>query len=654
MKILWHSVAPWAPTGYGQQTGIFARRIKEQLGYDLALSLYYGLQGSEFDWHGIRCYPSYNAPYGSDVIVPNALHWFDAQNAKGIGDVAARGIIITLGDVWTFESPVLNQLSVGSWVPIDHLTVPDVVRNWFEVMGAIPIAMSRFGERALVEAGLQPLYVPHGIDTSVFAPGDQASAREALGVPQDAFVVGMVANNIGRDGNRKAFAEQITAFAELHRKHSDAFFIIHTDVDCSAGMRLRQFLDRTLPHGSYSFTDVTAYRKGLKPAAVADVHRAMDVLTNASYGEGFGVPIMEAQACGTPVIVTDATAMPELVGAGWKVGYEPMWHDSQGAWAAKPRIGEITDAMFEAYAQAKDLDLKAKAWQFAQDYDADTVTERYWAPALARFEGALERRRADLNSPRPPQEQVRRSDDGFLWLDRGPNTDDWVAYTDHEPWLRPIFDELLPEGGVMLDVGAHVGRWSIRLAGKASRIVAVEANPTTAKTLRRHLAMNDVGNVTVVEMAAWDEARELRIDDPNGRQDGGGARTLAGDGAGVVVWANRLDDSEAAWRLADGDRLDLVKLDVEGADIHALLGMKGLLDRWGPTLLIECHDIYGYYDRADLEQTLTDLGYQWRVAASEPSNWQPGVGIIDHYRMNDYLVATPIATIAVAEPEDAT
>jgi FkbM family methyltransferase len=646
LRILWHSVAPWAPTGYGTQTGIMAPRLRD-MGHDIALSVYYGLQGAQMQWDGMTCYPSYSAPYGADVIVPHALHHFQAERCRSIEEASTKGIILTLGDVWTFESPLLDQLCVGAWAPVDHLQVPQVTAGWLNVMGAIPIAMSRFGVSVLRDAGFQPLYAPHGVDTSVFRPGDKTAARAAAGLPEDAFVVAMVANNVGRDGNRKAFSEQIAAFGQLRARHTDAHFVLHTDVDQPQGMRLRSFLEDHLPQGSYTYTDIYTYRKGLNPAAVADIYRAADVLSNCSYGEGFGIPIVEAQACGTPVIVTDATAMPELCGSGWKVGWQQMWHDSQGAWAAVPNIGEIADAYEQAYEKARDETMRAEAYAFAQDYDADAVAEKYWRPIMATFESLLERKRAELaekaGKPRRLPEKIREAD-SLMWIDRGMRTGDVLGWANHEENLRNVLPPLLPVGGVLLDVGAHVGHWSLRLAEKASLVVAVEANPDTAKTLWRHIAMNGIGNVQVAPVAAWDQATVLKLDDPSGQIEGGSMRVVD-EGSGIgdgYVPANRLDDEVRVVNpIRDAGRLDVVKLDVEGADLHALRGMKGLLDEFRPVLFIECHDIYGYYTRGELEQTLTDLGYEWEVAATVPTKWMPD-GISDTIRMADYLIARPI------------
>jgi FkbM family methyltransferase len=617
VKIVWHSVAPWVGTGYGQQTGQATPRIKAA-GHDVAISAYYGLWGGVQQWRGMKVYPGYAKGYGKDTLVPHALHHFGAAPGVSFGEVARRGLIITLGDVWTFDIPLLTGMNVAAWVPVDHETVPVFVRNWLENSGAIPIAMSRFGQRSLEDIGLRPLYVPHGIDTTVFCPGDKAEARERVGLPADAFVIAQVAANVGADGARKAFYEQILAFSELRKKHSDVVLALHTDITSPMGMDIGYLLqDLGLPETSYLATDQYAYRVGVPNEVVADIYRAADILTNTSWGEGFGIPIIEAQACGTPVVVTDTTAMPELVGAGWKVKGEPLWHDSQKAWARKPLISEIIAAYEDAYEHAREDSMRAQAWAFAQNYDADVVFAEYWEPALKQLEEAVEARREAGN--RPPAaadlEMRIRPAGGFLWVERGNRTDDWIGWSAHEDSLQPVIEGLLPEHGVFLDVGAHIGRWTVRMSRRARAVYAVEPNPDTLVTLRQHLALNDVDNVTILELAAWDEDTTLELNDPNHRLAGGSTRTLelvehdsATDQMPVLVQAGRLDEVPVLDKLR---RLDLIKLDVEGSDLHALRGMAGLLKRYRPALLVECHDRYGYYATEDLDAVLTELGYGW-------------------------------------------
>jgi FkbM family methyltransferase len=630
VKILWHSVAPWVGSGYGTQTGTFTPRIRD-LGHDVAVSAYYGLMGAKQLWRGLTVYPAYAKQYGVDTIVPHAIHHFTDGQTMSFRDAADRGLIIVLSDVWTQQAPLLSEMNVAAWVPVDHETLPPIVGDWFDATGAIPIAMSRFGERVLTENGFKPLYVPHGIDTSIFRPGDKAEARARVGVPADAFMVAMVAANVGKDGARKAFYEQILAFAQLRKKHDDAVLALHTDVSSHWGVDVKHLLS-DLPRSSYVITDQYAYRVGVPAETVADIYRAADITTNTSWGEGFGIPIIESQACGTPVVINDTTAMPELLGAGWKVAYEPLWHDSQKAWARRPLIGSIVDAYEQAYEQARDDDMRARAWAFAQEYDAEHVLTEYWKPALERLGQALEAGRVDASRPRT-RTAVREAD-GLLWIDR-PGSGDALGPADHEKELKPIIDGLLPEDGVFLDIGAHVGHWSLRLASKASRIVAVEANPDSASVLRRNLALNDIRNVEIVEMAAWDEPTRLRLFDPVGQVAGGSTQVLPASNGDGTIRADRLDTLIDIF-----DRLDLVKMDVEGADIHVLDGMAGLVRKFHPTLFIECHDVYGYYERADLEAALTRLGYTWRVAHSYETSWMPD-GISQQPQFADYLVASP-------------
>ena len=121
------------------------------------------------------------------------------------------------------------------------------------------------------------------------------------------------------------------------------------------------------------------------------VYNAMDVHLLVSMGEGFGIPILEAQAAGTPVIVGDWTSMPELCFSGWMVGQsEAMrYWTPLAAWQWIPMEGAICDRLLEAYGQRDNERMREAARQGALAYDADAVTERYWEPVLRRYEAEI-------------------------------------------------------------------------------------------------------------------------------------------------------------------------------------------------------------------------------------------------------------------------
>jgi FkbM family methyltransferase len=182
----------------------------------------------------------------------------------------------------------------------------------------------------------------------------------------------------------------------------------------------------------------------------------------------------------------------------------------------------------------------------------------------------------------------------------------------HEAELRPILDGLLPPGGVLVDIGANIGLWTCLLGPKASRVIAVEPSEPTAAMLRDNIALNGLtGKVDVLEVAAWDSDEPLDFENPSrtGEPVSGLMRTVPG--AGGMIRGTRLDDALPA----DLDRIDLVKVDTEGADIRALRGMSGHIARFRPVLFVESHHLppYSYYGLDDLEDFITGIGYEREV-----------------------------------------
>ena len=368
-RVLWHSNAPWAPTGYGQQTAVFAPRVA-RLVDGLAISAFYGLHGGRLNWGGVPVLPPAFDAYGSDII---ANH-FQALAPE------RKGVCITLTDPWVLDPTKFSDVPLASWVPVDHDPLMPPTAKWFDDSGAVPIAMSRFGEQMLRDAGYDPLYVPHGHDPKVMHERDRQEARRMLGVSRDQFLVGMVAANISKP-SRKSFPEAFLAFAELCRAHDDAVLYVHAHPFDKRGFNLPELAKASgIPDGRVRFADPYTYLMAPDPAVLAQAYSAMDVLLAPSQGEGFGLPVLEAQACGTPVIVTDFSAQPELCGAGWKVSGQPIWTGLR-SWQVAPSVDDIADKLKRAHAEAPTM--RRQAREFAKDYEADTVTTRYWVPALA-------------------------------------------------------------------------------------------------------------------------------------------------------------------------------------------------------------------------------------------------------------------------------
>lgn len=302
---------------------------------------------------------------------------------------------MTLLDVWVLDARMCSEFNLAAWVPVDHDPAPPRVSAFFQQSQAIPLAMSRFGEERLEQ--FDPIYVPHGVDTKTFVPHDQRQARRKLGLPGDDFIVGMVAANKGNP-SRKSFAEALQAFARFRSDHEDAKLYLHTDLDgaFSGGMPLAPLIESLgIPADAISFPDPYAIHfHPMAPRTMAAVYSAMDVLLNPATGEGFGIPVMEAQACGTPVIVTDFSAMREVCGAGWKVEGTPTW-TPQNAWQVVPKVEDIVDAL----EQARSLPVAARrrmseqARAHALKYDVDVVMVEHMLPALERVQERFEARK---------------------------------------------------------------------------------------------------------------------------------------------------------------------------------------------------------------------------------------------------------------------
>lgn len=384
MRINWFSNAPWGPSGYSNQTALFAPMVKEA-GHDLSLTCFWGLAGGNITWNGIPCFPGCFDGHGQDIMIPTARNW-------------GSDILFTLYDIWVMH-PNKERIQNGEvrfvpWFPVDHQTMPKGVLDMLKV-AFYPIAMSRSGQKAANDAGINKVgYIPHGVDTSVFRPRHRALARKVIGLPKDAFIVALIAMNKGIP-SRKAFSQQLEGFARFAEKHDDAFIYLHTLMTPEMqGYNLHEVVN-SLGIGDRIITpDQYQYLLGYPRHFIADVYNAADVTLHATMGEGFGVGLIESQACGTPVIAGGWTAMDELVFAGWKLDVESMaipYMTPLGANQYFPSPLAIEHFLNLAYDQPEKerRQMRETAVDAMQEYDHKHVFEKYFKKELRTIERKL-------------------------------------------------------------------------------------------------------------------------------------------------------------------------------------------------------------------------------------------------------------------------
>ena len=142
---------------------------------------------------------------------------------------------------------------------------------------------------------------------------------------------------------------------------------------------------------------------------------------------------------------------------------------------------------------------------------------------------------------------------------------------------REIWDEFMVDGDIFIDAGAHIGKYSIMLRHRFKRIIAVEANPVNFQTLVENIRLNHAHNVKPIQRALWyenDKTLELFTPEVNW-----GATSLKRDFVEMqdmkiisrttvyTITLNTLLKQE------DVKDVDLIKLDIEGTEYEALLGL---------------------------------------------------------------------------------
>ena len=351
------------------------------MGHDVAISAYAGVHERTkwFDRDSeayIPVLPASRRSYGNGQIAHNARMW-------------EADAVILLCDLLTIEPTQLGQLDcpVIPWMPVDCDPLGEADGLCLSMAAAAgadirPVAMSLHGHKMLAGAGQDVRTVYHGIDTHTFRPDPGAGAawRIHRGIPASSWLISIVGVNDQHD--RKGFVPQLDAFSQFARKHKDAVLYLHTEAQDPGGVNLAKVaLSLGLKH-RVLFADEEDRAADLHGRDyMIGMYNASNLLTAASRGEGFGIPVIEAMACGVPVVATRASAQRELVtpGTGWLAGGQREWCRHHQSWWITPSVRELAQAYERARSCAASCGPKARARALLYDI---SETSRAWADVL--------------------------------------------------------------------------------------------------------------------------------------------------------------------------------------------------------------------------------------------------------------------------------
>lgn len=164
-----------------------------------------------------------------------------------------------------------------------------------------------------------------------------------------------------------------------------------------------------------------------------------------------------------------------------------------------------------------------------------------------------------------------------------------------------IFASVIKEGAVVFDVGAHVGYYSLvasETVGDSGTVFSFEPLPQNLYYMKKHIALNHIRNIKIIESAASDQAGQASFSSTGCRSMG----RLSDSGATIVrtVTLDSLVDNREVLPPS------VMKMDIEGAEFLALVGATHTLSRWHPAILLSTH---GYAVHQSCCSFLSRLGY---------------------------------------------
>jgi FkbM family methyltransferase len=204
----------------------------------------------------------------------------------------------------------------------------------------------------------------------------------------------------------------------------------------------------------------------------------------------------------------------------------------------------------------------------------------------------------------------------------------WCAYFGIAIEPRRALYALVQPGQIAIDVGANVGEVLLnfaRLVGNEGKAIGLEINPRTYRRCLHNIAINSFRNVQVFDLGLGREKGRLVLGRPTARNSGGDRIAAGPDRDGIPVTVTTLDDFVRDLGI---ERVDVLKVDVEGFEMNVLRGAEATVTRFKPRMFVEIDDdnlrqqessareLVGWLERFGYE--ITHAEQSVRVRSSDP------------------------------------
>ena len=148
----------------------------------------------------------------------------------------------------------------------------------------------------------------------------------------------------------------------------------------------------------------------------------------------------------------------------------------------------------------------------------------------------------------------------------------------YEPYETELVSTLVKPGDTVIDVGANIGYYTLQFAqlvGPQGRVIAFEPDPINYQLLVKNITENGYKNVTAVNKAVSDSKGTLKLYINEENRGDNRMYDSSDDRSAVSIETVALDEFLAKQQ----DSIDFIKMDIQGAEILALKGMKNILSK---------------------------------------------------------------------------